>query len=109
MGDGATFDTWAIVELFGHSKIAGRVTEQQIAGSTFLRVDVPDREGQPGFTRFYGANAIYALTPVDEEIARRAAEAISPKPVTVWGVVLPERQLPAPEDDWPGEWEEGID
>jgi len=88
------FDTWAIVELFGHSKIAGRVTEQQIAGGMFLRVDVP---GDPGFTRFYGASAIYSMTPVDEAVARRASEVIAPKPVTVWGVVVPERQLAAPD------------
>jgi hypothetical protein len=104
-----TFDTWAIVELFGHSKIAGRVTEQQVAGGTFLRVDVPELDGQAGFTRFYGASAIYSITPVNEDLARRAAEALCPKPVTVYGVALAERQLPAPEDegeDW-DEWESG--
>jgi hypothetical protein len=93
------FDSWAIVELFGHSKIAGRVTEQQIAGGTFLRVDVPAVNGQKGFTRFYGASAVYSITPVEEGIARRVAEALSPRPVTVWGVVLPERQLPGPDGD----------
>ena len=97
----STFDTWAIVELFGHSKIAGKVTEQQIAGGTFLRVDVPELDGADGehptagFTRFYGAGAIYSITPVDEDLARRAAEALRPRPVTVYGLVLPERQLPS--------------
>lgn len=32
---------WAIVELFGHARIAGRVTEQVIAGQGFIRADVP--------------------------------------------------------------------
>ncbi|MGD9100039.1 MAG: acetyltransferase [Anaerolineae bacterium] len=100
-----TLDTWAIVELFGHSKIAGRVTEQQIAGGAFLRVDVPGVDGQQEFTRFYGAGAIYSITPVSEEMARRTVEVINPRPVTVYGVVLPERQLSAPEPEdvevWP--------
>lgn len=50
------FESWAIVELFGHQKIAGRVAEQQIAGTVMLRVDVPEADGQAGFTRFYGGN-----------------------------------------------------
>jgi hypothetical protein len=68
------FDSHAIVELFGHQRIAGRVSEQQLAGGTFLRVDVPETERAEAYTRYYGAGAIYALTPVTEEIARAAAE-----------------------------------
>lgn len=29
-----TFDQWCIVEIFGHERIAGRVTEQRIGGTT---------------------------------------------------------------------------
>jgi len=90
-----TFEIWAIVELFGHAQIAGRVTEQPIAGGTFLRVDVPGTGGQEPFTRFYGASAIYSITPVAEEVARRAVNVLEKRPITVWGVVLPERELPA--------------
>jgi hypothetical protein len=32
------FDLWAIVELMGHSKIAGKCTEQSIAGSNMLNL-----------------------------------------------------------------------
>ena len=46
------FDLWCVVELFGHSRIAGRCTEQNVAGTNMLRVDVPDTSNQPGFTRF---------------------------------------------------------
>lgn len=42
---------WAIVELFGHSKIAGEISEQTIAGGPFLRVDVPETERESAFTR----------------------------------------------------------
>jgi hypothetical protein len=85
---------WAIVELFGHSQIAGAISEEEIAGGMFLRVDVPAViEGQEDFTRYFGAGAIYSITPVAEEIARKAIEALRPKPVTVWGIVGPERQI----------------
>ncbi|WP_151248438.1 hypothetical protein [Parabacteroides distasonis] len=54
------FDLWCVVELFGHSRIAGRCTEQNVAGTNMLRVDVPDTSNQPGFTRFLSSGAIYA-------------------------------------------------
>lgn len=92
-------DTWAIVELFGHSRTAGRVTEETIAGGEFLRVDVPEVDGQVGFTKFYGASAIYSITPVSEEVARLALKRMRPEPINVY---LPElKQLPRviePED-----------
>jgi hypothetical protein len=88
-------DIWGIVELFGHTKIAGRLLEVQLYGGTFLRVDVPEMDGRPGFTRLYGAGAIYSITPTTEDIATAAARAMQPKPITVYGIVLPERTLAA--------------
>ena len=35
-------DTWAIVEIMGHTRIAGRITETTLAGGVFLRIDVPE-------------------------------------------------------------------
>lgn len=32
---------WAILELMGHRRLAGYVSEQEIAGAAFIRVDVP--------------------------------------------------------------------
>lgn len=32
------FEEWAIIDLFGHQKIAGRISEQQIGGSSFVHV-----------------------------------------------------------------------
>lgn len=81
---------WAIVEIYGHTKIAGLVTEQVIAGQGFIRVDVPDLpeagpyKAQASFTRLYGANAIYSITPVSEEIALQAAQSMRVHPVNVY-------------------------
>lgn len=63
------FESWCLVELFGHQKIVGKVTEATLAGGAFLRVDVPAFEGDKAFTRFYGPGAIYSINPVTEEIA----------------------------------------
>jgi hypothetical protein len=88
------FETWAIVDLFGHQQIAGKASEEVIAGGSFLRVDVPETTAAEAFTRFFGAGAIYSITPVAEEIARRAAEQVRREPITVW---MPDfhRALPA--------------
>ena len=87
--DEKAIDTWAIVDLFGHQQIAGHVSEQVIGSESMLRVDVPPVEGREAFTRFYGVKAIYSLTPVSEEIARRAVESLRERPITVYGLALP--------------------
>ncbi len=80
------FDLWCVVELFGHAKIAGKCTEQNIAGTNMLRVDVPETTRQPAFTRFFGAGAIYAINPVDEETARFHAERLELAPIVSWQI-----------------------
>ena len=91
-GTGETFDTWAIVELMGHRKLAGRVTEQVIAGAALLRIDVPDLPDCKGFTQFYGSHTIYSLTPTTEEIAKQFANYHRERPVSAYEL----RALPAP-------------
>ena len=46
------FETWAIVELLGHQKIAGHISEQPLAGTNMLRVDVPETKSNPAFLIF---------------------------------------------------------
>lgn len=94
MSTQSTFENYCIVELFGHQKIAGHVTEQVIAGQGFIRVDVPATSRQPEFTRMFGSGAIYSITPVEKEIAERAAESIYVEPVTVY--IAPSHQLEEP-------------
>ena len=88
------FEGWAIVEIMGHNTIAGYVSEQSIAGTAMLRVDVPANEHQPAFTKFYGGSSIYGLTPTTEEIATHAAKRLAVRPVSLWTVPEPQpRQL----------------
>lgn len=80
------FAQWALVELFGHSRIAGLVTEQSIGGCSFLRVDVPADGVSPAFTKCYGNGAIYAMTFVTEEVARAAVKAYRVEPVSAYDI-----------------------
>lgn len=90
MSEKNDFQAWAIIELFGHQRIAGRVTEQAIGGCSFLRVDVPEIPADDvamsppvaGYTKLYGNGAIYAITIVEEQIARAAAATMRARPVT---------------------------
>lgn len=81
-----TFDQWCLVELFGHTRIAGRVTEQTVGGCSFVRVDVPAVDDQPAFTKLYGNAAIYAISPVTEEIAIAAAKSYRVVPVAPYDI-----------------------
>lgn len=95
------FDSWAIVELMGHQRIAGRVTEQAVFGTSLMRIDVPEVPGKPGYTKFYGAAAIYALTPVDEQTARAVVAYLNVEPIRQYEVEGGVKRLQAtstPED-----------
>ncbi len=94
MSETESFDSWAIIELFGHSRIAGRVSEQTIGSQSFIRVDVPEIDGTPAFTRFFGNGAIYSITPVSEEVARLAAKRMQVQPIRIY---MPELYLPSPD------------
>jgi hypothetical protein len=95
------FQQWAIVELFGHQRIAGLVSEQVIAGQGFVRVDVPACKEREGFTRMFGTGAIYSIIPTSEEIATAFASANVDKPVSPYQLALP-RMI----DSEPGEDDE---
>lgn len=84
------FEQFAIVELFGHQVIAGKVSEQVIGGQGFIRVDVPAVDGEEAFTKFYGSGAIYAITPCDEDTALAAVLGLRKKPIDVWKLNLPQ-------------------
>lgn len=89
------FSGWAIVELMGHNKISGRVTTTTLAGSPFIRVDVPAVAEQKAYTRFFNPSAVYSINPVTEEIATGMVADCRSEPVQRYQ--LP-RLLTAPEE-----------
>jgi hypothetical protein len=94
-------DQWAIVELFGHQRIAGRVTEQTIGGCAFVRVDVPACEqigsiaATQAFTKLFGQGAIYAISFVDEPAARMVARELRVQPIDTYSLRRALQDLPA--------------
>lgn len=93
---------WFIVELMGHRRLAGYVTEETIAGAGFLRVDVPGIGTDDGkvATQFFSPTSVYALTPTTESMARRVALNCLVEPVKAWE--LPERpSLPSARGEVP--------
>jgi len=80
--NGSSFNEWALVELFGHQKIVGKVSEATLAGGAFLRVDVPAQAENKAYTRFYGPGAIYSINPVTEEIALGMLQRYRNEPVS---------------------------
>jgi hypothetical protein len=62
-------ENWAILEIMGHERLAGRITETTIAGVPMLRVEVPTTEKLPAFTRLLSGASIFSLTPVPQDVA----------------------------------------
>jgi hypothetical protein len=81
-------EMWAVVELFGHQRAAGKLTTQNLGAACLLRLDVPEirrsrdkfdykenkwehfEETVPAHTRFLGVGSIYAINPCSEETVR---------------------------------------
>lgn len=89
---------WGLVEIFGHRRHYGRVTEVERFGAKMLRVDVPLMKPEDGaeevFETFhYGGSAIFGMTEMSEEACRKWANHDRPRPA---GLVT---RLPPPEPD----------
>lgn len=94
MATDETFAEWVILELFGHRRLAGYLTEQEIAGQGFLRLEIPEQA-----TQFYSPSAVYGITPTTEEIARRVAKGSNPAPIHQWELpAAPQLDYPQDED-----------
>jgi histidyl-tRNA synthetase len=98
----ATFDQWAIVDVMGHQRYVGRVTEEVIAGCGFVRIDIPAVEGEPAWTKLVGTSSIYAITPVEKDIAMALAARSRKRPVEAYELTPPmvrQASLPYLDDD----------
>ena len=87
------FEAWGLLELFGHQRIAGKLSEETIGGCHFIRIDVPElpaaesdnyrpaRQATPAYTRYFTNGAIYSMTPTSEAVARAMAANLRAEPV----------------------------
>lgn len=106
-------EMWAVIELFGHQKAAGKLSTQNLGAACLLRLDVPEitrkrerfdykankwehfEETIPSHTRFLGVGSIYAINPCSEEIALTILRKSGAGPIQEY-VVPSVRALPAP-------------
>jgi hypothetical protein len=82
------FTEWCVVELMGHVRMAGLVSEEERFGVKMGRIDVPNPDGSM-FTQYFGGSSVYRITPTTEDIARAVAARNVPQPVQRY-------ELPAP-------------
>lgn len=68
------YSGWSVLELMGHRRLVGFVTETKLAGAPVLRIDVPRPEDPLDagveVTQFYAPSALYCLTPATEDAVR---------------------------------------
>lgn len=65
---------WAIVEIFGHRRHAGRVREEERFGTKMLRIDVPNKADAAQFgwsTHYYGGSSIFSFSLTDRATVMR--------------------------------------
>ncbi|MDR3488736.1 MAG: hypothetical protein P4M05_28015 [Bradyrhizobium sp.] len=72
---------WAIVEIFGHRRHAGRTREEERFGAKMLRIDVPVK-GNPAAngweTIYYGGSSIFSFALCTEASALQANKPYEP-------------------------------
>ncbi len=92
-----SYTGWALVEIMGHVRCYGRISEEEMFGAKLLRVDIPlpgDEflevgEEEKFYTRYFGGSAIYGITPLEESVARaQAARYGDPRPPAPLGYRL---------------------
>ncbi len=75
-------EIWAIVELMGHVRLAGKLSEEEKFGAKLGRLDIPSDEGV--LTKFFGGGSVYCITIVTEAVARQVSRQTAPAPVSPW-------------------------
>ena len=63
-------NNWAVVDLMGHTTLAGQVTKPGEYGGLW-QIDIPD--GDSYRTEFFGSQSVFRVRMVSEEIARAYA------------------------------------
>ena len=91
-----TVEKFAVVEVFGHRRLVGRVQEVEKFGTKLLGIDIPN-EGDfaKGFvSQLYGGSAIFSVTPCTAAYVER-----EPRPYRAAGLLSPPVEVPEPGED----------
>lgn len=100
---------YAIVEIFGHRKHAGKIQEVERFGAKMLRVDVPEKgDFASGFvSHFYGGGSIFSLTNTDLATVERINKPYVP--AGRYSLPAPDHDDGAPDVAQPGVDEDDIE
>lgn len=66
-----SLDTWAYVEVFGHTRLAGRVTIRKFGTSVMFQVDVPKGDVEISHSELFNPSAIFSIKPTTEDWCRK--------------------------------------
>lgn len=79
------FNCWAIVQVYGHTKYAGHISERLVFGKVMLELTVPEVSNLevklPGFTKILNPDSVFDITPVSEEYAISMANKLVKQPI----------------------------
>lgn len=79
------FNTWAIIEIFGHEKFAGQVSTAKVGDASMIMLTVPEVKNEqvtlPAFVKYINHQSVFSITPVSEEYAKQMAVQLSKHPV----------------------------
>ena len=112
-------EMWAIVELFGHQRVAGKVTTLNLGPACLIRVTIPEctREERaawdypmdggppklvgskvttPEHDRLFGVGAIYAINPCTEDTVRKVLQTMDAEPLSPYDLNRVEMLTAAP-------------
>lgn len=96
---GSTLACWAIVDLMGHLRLAGKLTEEERFGAKMGRLEIPQADGSFR-TEWFGGASVYKISAVTEEVARGYAQQNPSPPVSPWDVrAMMTPKLPPPDRD----------
>lgn len=85
---------WAIVELMGHQRTAGRVSPSPLCPGQLIRIDVPEVGAVQGHTIMVNQSAVYRITVTDEKTARAIVAMDKPAVMSEWTIDQALRAMP---------------
>jgi hypothetical protein len=96
-----SMDFWALVEIFGHTKVAGRVTTRKVGVNVMIQVDVPKGKTDFSHSQLFSPAAIFSINPTTETWCRRFAKQASEYGHSPLPYIPEERQIADAESETP--------
>jgi hypothetical protein len=69
-----SIEGWAFVEIFGHDKLAGRISTKKLGTAIMIQVDVPKSDTEFSHSELFNPSSIFSIKPTTEEWCRKFTE-----------------------------------